>query len=75
MDRLPLNPISAFVAHPRHVVTTGRILGMGGGLRVERRLEDEEGGGQRSQSYANYRKRIIGLVTAELYINATQQTF
>lgn len=43
---------------------------MGGGLKVERRLEDEEGEGRRSHSYANYRKRIIGHVTAELNINA-----
>lgn len=50
-------------------------LWYGGGLRVEGRMEDEEGGGQRSQSYANYRKIIIRFVTAVLYINATEQTF
>lgn len=38
MDRLPLNPISAAVAHPKHMVTIARIT-------VRRRKRSEGGGG------------------------------
>lgn len=58
MDRLQLNPISAFIAHPKHVVMTGRLgeSQAGGGEYAQgedciRRTETRMGGwGQESRS-------------------------